>query len=110
MKAEAAHRREKEYQEKATERGTKQTKSSKEEGQTDAPTPLTTTSPPWLTLLTREWGLSGQPCHSLLRVAWHKVGGSTFWTVLSGRLGEARSQPGDCMVQCVKPDDGWWSC
>ena len=34
---------------------------------------LTTTLPPWLTLLTREWWLGSQPCHSLMGVAWHKV-------------------------------------
>ena len=51
---------------------------------------------PLLTLLTREWVLSSQPCQSLMRVAWHKVGGSTLWTVLSGRFGEAGSHPGVC--------------
>ena len=56
----------------------------------------TTTRTPWLTLLTRRWELGGQPHHSLVRVAWHTVGGSTLWTVHSGRFGEARSQPGDC--------------
>ena len=54
----------------------------------------------WLTLLTREWGLSGQQRHSLMKVAWDKVGGSTLWTVLSGRLGEAGSQPGVCRSAC----------
>ena len=51
--------------------------------------------PPRLTLLTREL-LSSQRCHSLTRVAWHKVGGSKLWTVLSGRLGQAGSQLGVC--------------
>ena len=41
MKAEAARRRVKKYQVKAAERRTKRTKSSREEGQTDAP-PTTT--------------------------------------------------------------------
>ena len=31
-----------------------------------------------------------------MSVAWRKVVGSTLWTVLSGRFGEARSQPGEC--------------
>ena len=51
-----------------------------------APETTTTTTSPWLTLLTWVWKLCCQPCHSLMRLAWHKVGGSTLWTVLSGRL------------------------
>ena len=51
--------------------------------------------PPWLTLLTRRWGFRSQPCHSLMRVAWHMVGDSTLWAVLSGRFGETGGQPGD---------------
>ena len=42
-----------------------------------------------LAALTLRSGSGGQPCHSLMRVAWHKVVGYTFCTVLSGRLGEA---------------------
>ena len=66
-------------------------------------TRTTTTGTPWLTLLTRRWGLGGQPHHSLVRVAWHKVGGSTLWTVHSGRFGKARSQPGDCRSSVSSP-------
>ena len=57
----------------------------------------------WLTLLTREWGLSGQPRHSRMRVAWHKAGRSTLWSVLLGRLGEAWNQPGDCRGSVSSP-------
>ena len=31
-----------------------------------------------------------------IKVAWDKDGGSTLWTVLSGRLGDAWNQPGVC--------------
>ena len=54
-------------------------------------------------------GLSSKPSHSLVRVAWHTVNDSTLWTVLSGRLGEARSQPGVCRgsVSSVVVGDPW---
>ena len=40
-----------------------------------------------------------QPSHSLTRVAWHKVGVSTLWTVLSGRLGQrVTSDDGELQV------------
>ena len=47
--------------------------------------------------------LSSQPCHSLMSVAWHKVGDSTLWTVLSGRLGEAWIHAGDCRGSVSSP-------
>ena len=45
-------------------------------------------------------GPSSQPCHSLMRVAWHTVVSSTLWAVFSGPFGKARSQPEPCTGYC----------
>ena len=81
-------------------------------------TTTTTTSPPWLTLLTCGRGLSSQPCHDLFRVTWlvelelsqspvQSDTGPHF--LLQGR-GRTSRRPNHRLPWCRQPSSLWGPC